>query len=158
MAGVFVRASLTAEITLGNSGGWKTLLLFQEAANSRSKAVTWGVYPMGTVNTDQHIRTRIIKASDVGTGGTAAAKKTLNAIAETPRGTFTQGTFGTEPNVAGAVALNDKSAHPQGGGIEWPSTEQYECQIGSSEILCVQYWNDGGAANIKAKADLLLEQ
>lgn len=146
----------TGEITLGVSGGWKTLLLYQEAAGARAAVDRWGVYPMGTVNSDPHVRTRLIRAADVGTGGSAVTGAVTNGASESVRGTFKQGTFTVEPDVSGKFPLDLKPAHPQG-GVEYPAVEPGQWEVPASGIILVQYWNDSGAA-VKVTADLGLEQ
>lgn len=156
MAGVHVYAT-SQDLTLATSAGWKTLLMYTEAAGGRSRLRSWGVYPRGTVNSDKPIQMRLIKASAAGTGGTAVTPQVTNGVAEAARGTFKDatGTFSVEPTPTGQ-SLDQKSAHPQG-GIEYPSVDPNERMIGQNEIWLVQYQNNAGAA-IVVTADLAMEQ
>jgi len=155
MARIKVYAT-TGEITLGTSGGWKTLLMYQEAAGNRSAIDRWGVYPMGSVNSDPHVRTRLIRAADAGTDGTAVTATVINGASESVRGTFKQGTFTVEPDVSGKVPLDLKPAHPQG-GVEYTAVDPGQWEVPASGVVCIQYWNDSGAA-VKVTADIGLEQ
>ena len=157
MAGVKIYIAMTTELTLLTTSGFKTLLMYEAASNVRALIESWGVYPRGKVNSDEPVRFRLVKCSDNGTGGTAITTSavTINDVAETKTGTFTQGTFSVEPTVS--EVWDQKSVHPQA-GIEWPSITPGMRQVGGGDIIAILYENDGGGAAIPCTAELLLEQ
>lgn len=160
MAGLKFSCTLPAPITAGTSGGWKTLLMYVVPNDARVLLDSWGVYPMGTVNSDQPIRCRLIRTSNQGTGGNTGTPAKLNtAFPEAVSGTFkyagSPAPWTVEPTDSGS-ALQLRSAHPQGGS-DWPALERGAISFGENEIVCVQYWNDGGGASVPLGADLCLE-
>jgi hypothetical protein len=150
-----VYAPLDTAVTLGNSGGWKSLIAFQAPANIAQIIDSWGVYPQGQVNSDKGIAIRLILGSTMGTGAAGTLVK-RGGYAETPQGTLTIAPFSVEPTPSGK-ALDGKTAHPQGAG-DWPTIERGAIILPGSAIILVQYQNDSGGAGIPAFADLAFEQ
>lgn len=151
--------SMSTPVTLGNSGGWKSLLFLTVPAHIRAIIDSWGVHPKGTTNTDPAIQCRLIKASGVGTGGTTLnVGKRNSAFAEVPA---TAGfvskclAFTGEPTPTGEQ-LDYKNVHPQG-GADWPTFERGAIQVGGGETILIQYNNDSGGASIPCAAELAFE-
>lgn len=147
-----------APVTLGNSGGWKTILYLTVPANIRAFIDSWGVTPKGTVNSDPAIQFRLVKASGVGTGGTSLNVAKRLPFSENPATAgfvAAQATFTGEPTPTGD-ALDLKNCHPQG-ALDWPTFERGAIQVGGGETLLLQYNNDSGGAGIPCGAEISFE-
>lgn len=155
MAGVF--ATITGlEFTAATSGGWKSALRITAAANHRVNVQSWGGYARGQNNADKPILFRLIRGSSAGSGGGAATiEKTVSGQDEAVQTTAACGIFSTEPSPTGGP-LDQKPVHPQA-GLELPAYERGEKQIAGSEIVLIQYFNDGGAA-VPIYADCKIEE
>ena len=151
--------SMASVVTLGNSGGWKTLLFLTVPAHIRAIIDSFGVFPMGVTNTNPAIQCRLIKASGVGTGGTSiTVAKTSSEFAEVPATAgfvCKSATFTGEPTPTG-IQLSYKNVHPQG-GADWPTFERGAIQVGGGETILLQYNNDGGGASITCGAEIDFE-
>lgn len=157
MAGLKCYVS-AAPVTLGNSGGWKTLIFLTVPANLRAIIDSWGVEPKGTTNSDPAVQFRLIKASGVGTGGTSLTVSKRSPFTETPATAgfvAKQATFTGEPTPTGD-ALDYKNCHPQG-GIDWPTYERGAIQVGGGETILLQYNNDSGGASIPCGGEIAFE-
>jgi hypothetical protein len=158
MAGLKCYVSMPP-VTLGASGGWKSLMFLAVPSNLRAIIDSWGVTPKGTVNSDPAVQFRLVKASSVGTGGTALTiAKRNSAFAENPAtaGFVAKSASWTAEPTSTGEALDLKNCHPQG-GMDFPTFERGAIQIGGGETVLLQYNNDSGGASIDCGAEVAFE-